>query len=166
MLANLLDSLDLPARAAIAVQVEKSVEALLLYLAVLRAGLVYLPLNTAYQRDEIDYFLGDAEPAVFVCSPQGFRLGRRSSRSPPARRTSSRSAPTAAAACSSAPRHSATRTSRRSGAADDLAAILYTSGTTGRSKGAMLTPRQPARRTRVTLKSYWGWRSAAEAATC
>ena len=68
MIANLLDSLELPTGARIAVQVEKSVEALLLYLAVLRAGYVYLPLNTAYQSAEIEYFIGNAEPAVVVCS--------------------------------------------------------------------------------------------------
>ena len=49
-------------------QTEKSVEALMLYLAVLRAGLVYLPLNPAYQSGEIEYFIGDAEPALVVCS--------------------------------------------------------------------------------------------------
>src|SRR4051812_31420227 len=57
-IANLLDALELPAGARVAVQVEKSVEALMLYLAVLRAGHVYLPLNTAYQSSEIEYFLG------------------------------------------------------------------------------------------------------------
>ena len=72
MFANLLDSLDLPAASRIAVQVEKSVESLLFYLAVLRAGHVYLPLNTAYKSDEIGYFIGDAEPAVFVCAPKDF----------------------------------------------------------------------------------------------
>ncbi|HZT55283.1 MAG TPA: AMP-binding protein, partial [Burkholderiaceae bacterium] len=72
MLANLLGSLELPAGSRVAVQTEKSVEALMLYLAVLRAGLVYLPLNTAYQRDEIAYFIGNAEPAVVVCSPKNF----------------------------------------------------------------------------------------------
>ena len=72
MLANLLDSLDLPPASRIAVQVEKSVESLLFYLAVLRAGHVYLPLNTAYKSDEIGYFIGDAEPAVFVCAPKDF----------------------------------------------------------------------------------------------
>ncbi len=71
-IANLLESLELPAGARVAVQVEKSVEALLLYLAVLRAGLVYLPLNTAYQAGEIGYFLGDAEPGVVVCSARNF----------------------------------------------------------------------------------------------
>ena len=53
----------------VAVQVEKSPEAMLLYLACLRAGAVYLPLNTAYTPAEIDYFLGDAEPRVVVCDP-------------------------------------------------------------------------------------------------
>jgi malonyl-CoA/methylmalonyl-CoA synthetase len=50
------------------VQTEKSVEALMLYLAVLRAGHVFLPLNTAYQAAEIEYFIGNAEPAVVVCA--------------------------------------------------------------------------------------------------
>ena len=72
MLANLLDSLDLPAGARIAVQADKSVESLLFYLAVLRAGHVYLPLNTAYKSDELSYFLGNAEPSVLVCSPKDF----------------------------------------------------------------------------------------------
>src|SRR5512137_223756 len=65
-LANLLVDLGL---ARVAVQVEKSPEALLLYLATLRAGYVYLPLNTAYQQAEIDYFVGNASPALVVCSP-------------------------------------------------------------------------------------------------
>ena len=60
MLANLLVSLDLPAGSRIAAQTEKSVEALMLYLAVLRAGYVYLPLNTAYQAAEVEYFIGNA----------------------------------------------------------------------------------------------------------
>ena len=64
MIANLLASLGLPPASRIAVQVDKSVEALMLYLAVLRAGHVYLPLNTAYQAGEIGYFVGDAEPAL------------------------------------------------------------------------------------------------------
>ena len=72
MLANLLESLELPAGARIAVQTEKSVEALMLYLAVLRAGYVYLPLNSAYQAAEIEYFIGDAEPSVFVCTEENF----------------------------------------------------------------------------------------------
>ena len=72
MLANLLDSLQLPAGARIAVQVEKSVEAMLLYLATLRAGFVFLPLNPAYQQAELEYFIGNAEPAVVVCTGRNF----------------------------------------------------------------------------------------------
>src|SRR6187402_1223622 len=63
-IANWLGSLKLKHGDRVAVQVEKSVECLMLYLATLRAGLVYVPLNTAYQRAELDYFLRDAEPAV------------------------------------------------------------------------------------------------------
>ena len=72
MVANLLQSLDLPPGSRIAVQVEKSVEALILYLATLRAGLVYLPLNTAYQSAEMAYFIENAQPAVLVCSGRNF----------------------------------------------------------------------------------------------
>ncbi|NBO76752.1 MAG: malonyl-CoA synthase, partial [Betaproteobacteria bacterium] len=71
-IANLLGFLELPPQSRIAVQVDKSVENLILYLAVLRAGHVYLPLNNAYQAAEIEYFIGNAEPAVVVCSPKNF----------------------------------------------------------------------------------------------
>src|SRR5690606_24108784 len=54
----------------VAVQVEKSIEALMLYLAAVRAGAVFLPLNTAYTPAEVEYFLTDAEPSLFVCAPQ------------------------------------------------------------------------------------------------
>ena len=72
MMANMLASLELPEGSRVAVQVEKSVEAMLLYLATLRAGYVFLPLNTAYQSAEIEYFIGNAEPAVVICSPKNF----------------------------------------------------------------------------------------------
>jgi malonyl-CoA/methylmalonyl-CoA synthetase len=72
MVANLFESLNVPAHSRIAVQVEKSVEALILYLATLRAGHVFLPLNTAYQSAEIEYFVGNAEPAVVVCAGKNF----------------------------------------------------------------------------------------------
>src|SRR5215207_6512221 len=72
MLANMLQSLKLPEGARVAVQVEKSVEAMMLYLATLRAGYVFLPLNTAYQSAEIEYFIGNAEPSVMVCSSKNF----------------------------------------------------------------------------------------------
>ena len=156
MLANLLASLELPAGARVAVQTEKSVEALMFYLAVLRAGFVYLPLNTAYQSAEIEYFVGNAEPSVVVCSSRNFGWVSR-------------------IAFKAGTRHVFTLDDDRRGtllerashhgdlhepaprAADDLAAILYTSGTTGRSKGAMLSHGNLLSNARV-LKDYWGWR--------
>ncbi|SFM46559.1 malonyl-CoA synthase [Variovorax sp. OV329] len=155
MIANLLDALSLEPGARIAVQVEKSVEAMMLYLATLRAGYVFLPLNTAYQQAEIEYFVGNAEPAVVVCSSRNAHwVG-----------------PIAAAAGTP---HVFTLDDDRSGTllevaascsdvhevahkeADDMAAILYTSGTTGRSKGAMLTHGNLLSNAQV-LKDYWGW---------
>ena len=67
-IANLFASLNLPAGARIAAQVEKSPEALMLYLATVRAGFVYLPLNTAYRAAEMAYFIENASPSVVVCS--------------------------------------------------------------------------------------------------
>ena len=154
-IANLLLSLGLPRDARVAVQVEKSPEALMLYLATLRAGYIYLPLNTAYRADEIDYFIGNAEPAVVFCSPQNFGW-------------------VSQIAFKSGTRHVFTLSEQRSGSLlerathhadqceptmrqpDDLAAILYTSGTTGRSKGAMLSHDNLAANAK-TLHAYWHW---------
>ena len=156
MLANLLASLNLPAGARIAVQVEKSVEAMLLYLATLRAGYVFLPLNTAYQSAEMEYFIGNAEPAVVVCSKKNFgwvskiafKAGTQNVFTLDDDRTGSLL--DRAAHCSD--QHTVANKST-----DDLAAILYTSGTTGRSKGAMLSHGNMLSNALV-LKDYWGWR--------
>ena len=156
MMANLLVSLKLPAGSRIAVQVEKSVEAMLLYLATLRAGYVFLPLNTAYQSAEIEYFIGNAEPAVVVCSKKNFgwvskiafKAGTQNVFTLDDDRTGSLLE--RAAHCSD--QHAVTVSQ-----ADDLAAILYTSGTTGRSKGAMLTHGNMLSNALV-LKDYWGWK--------
>jgi len=157
MLANVLESLDLPPSSRIAVQVEKSVESLLLYLAVLRAGHVYLPLNTAYKSDEIGYFLGDAEPAVFVSAPKDFAWASRLAFARGTRYVftlgDDRSGNLLERATHFSDRHAPVERK-----ADDLAAILYTSGTTGRSKGAMLTHGNLATNA-LTLKTYWGWRT-------
>ena len=160
MLANLLVSLQLPDGARVAVQVEKSVEAMLLYLATLRAGLVFLPLNTAYQSAEVQYFIDNAEPAAVVCTGKNFgwvskiafQAGTRHVFTLNDDRTGSLL--TRAAHCAD---HQAVVPR----GPDDLAAILYTSGTTGRSKGAMLTHANLLSNAQV-LKTSWGWRSAAE----
>jgi len=155
MMANLLQSLDLEPGARIAVQVDKSVEAAMLYLATLRAGYVFLPLNTAYQSAEIEYFVGNAEPAVVVCStrnfgwvsPIAFKAGARAVFTLNEDRTGS--------LLKRAVHMRDTHTVAQKGP-DDLAAILYTSGTTGRSKGAMLS-HDNLLSNAVVLKSYWGW---------
>ena len=160
MVANLLQSLDIPKSKdgvppRVAVQVEKSVEAMVLYLATLRAGFVFLPLNTAYQSAEIEYFIGNAAPAVVVCSGKNFPWV-----SPIAFKAGTRHVFTlnddrSGSLLERAAHHSDVQTPavRR---ADDLAAILYTSGTTGRSKGAMLSHGNLLSNA-VMLKDYWGW---------
>ncbi len=155
MMANLLDSLNIPKGSRVAVQVEKSVEAMMLYLATLRAGYVFLPLNTAYQSAEIEYFIGNAEPAVVVCSSKNFgwvskiafKAGTHHVFTLDDDRTGSLLQRAA---------HCSDQHTTHSVQADDLAAILYTSGTTGRSKGAMLSHGNLLSNAQ-TLKDYWGW---------
>jgi len=148
--ARLLSALGVRKGDRVAVQVEKSPEAIFLYLACLRAGAIYLPLNTAYTRHEIEYFVTDAEPSVIVCRPgqeDAFKpsaahiltLGQDGEGTLPDRSASlDPNLPTVPAKI------------------DELAAILYTSGTTGRSKGAMMSHGNLASNA-LTLHSYWGW---------
>lgn len=136
-LANCLAQYGIRPGDRVAAQVEKSANALLFYLACLRAGAVYLPLNPAYTLSELDYFLRDAEPALVVVSPAkapalGERIGSRArlltlsgDGNGGSLITESNGLPTAFDDAPAAP--------------GDPAAILYTSGTTGRSKGATLT---------------------------
>ena len=155
-IANLLASLGLPARSRVAVQVDKSVEALCLYLATLRAGHVFLPLNSAYQSAEIDYFVENAEPGVVVCAPGSLDWIAPIARSRGARHVFTLSDDGRGTLLeAAAPMKDAFRTVRRS--AGDLAAILYTSGTTGRSKGAMLSHGNLSSNAKV-LDLYWRWR--------
>jgi malonyl-CoA/methylmalonyl-CoA synthetase len=160
-IANLLASLNLPSGSRIAAQVEKSPEALMLYLATVRAGFVYLPLNTAYRAAEMSYFIEDAAPAVVVCAPENFgwvsQIAFKND--------------TGHVFTLDEPRNGRNRGSLLSRAAhlsdefttvhreaDDLAAILYTSGTTGRSKGAMLSHGNLAANIKV-LHEVWHWQA-------
>ena len=140
----------------VAAQVEKSATAICLYLACLRAGLVYLPLNSGYQPREVSYFLGDAKPRVVVCSPEAID---------------------SIVAIASPAIRIFTLDERDQGSLmieiracfedfdpvpvqeSDLAAILYTSGTTGRSKGAMLSHGNLAANA-LTLVEFWGFSAA------
>lgn len=156
-MANLLASLNLPAGARVAVQVEKSVEAMVLYLATLRAGYVFLPLNTAYQSAEIEYFIGNAEPSVVVCSAVNFgwvsKIAFKAGTAHVFTLNDDRTGSLLERAAHFGDEHEVAACG-----ADDLAAILYTSGTTGRSKGAMLSHGNMLSNA-VMLKDYWGWQS-------
>ncbi|MEO8305761.1 MAG: malonyl-CoA synthase [Betaproteobacteria bacterium] len=135
----------------VAVQVDKCWEALALYLACLRAGFVYLPLNTGYQRSELDYLFGDAEPSVIVCRPDA------AERVAPLR-TQATVLTLAGGEGSLLDRADGQPGDFETVASqpDDLAAILYTSGTTGRPKGAMLSHRNLGSNA-STLVSCWGF---------
>ena len=160
MIANLLQSLDIPRDPTgvpprVAVQVEKSVEAVLLYLGALRAGFVFLPLNTAYQSAEIEYFVGNAKPAVVVCTGRNFPWVSQLAFQAGTRHVFTLNDDRSGSLLERAAHCSDVQTPARRGL-DDLAAILYTSGTTGRSKGAMLSHGNLLSNA-VMLKDYWGW---------
>jgi malonyl-CoA/methylmalonyl-CoA synthetase len=113
----------------VALQAEKSPQAIMVYLGVLKAGAVYLPLNSAYTRAEVDYFLGDAGPKAFITDPPTWVAEARAHR--PLDKAVARGA-------------------------DDLASLIYTSGTTGRSKGAMLSHGNLAANA-LALHQAWGF---------
>jgi malonyl-CoA/methylmalonyl-CoA synthetase len=159
--ANTLISLGVQPGDRVAVQVEKSIEAFMLYLGALRAGGVFLPLNTAYTGAELAYFLGDAEPRVFVCDPA---RAAALALAPVAAEAGARletmgvfvagqSVPGSLLEKALAAAESFATVTR---GPDDLAAILYTSGTTGRSKGAMLSHHNLWSNA-VTLCDYWNF---------
>ncbi len=121
----------------VAIQVDKSVANLVLYLATVRAGAIFLPLNTGYTITELAYFMGDAEPSLVVCDPA---VRERVQTVAGAARVETLDADGQGSFSALAAGRSATFATAPRGP-DDLAAICYTSGTTGRSKGAMLTHR-------------------------
>ena len=151
-IANVLVSRGVKVGDRVAVQVEKSVENLVLYLATVRAGAVYLPLNTAYTLNELDYFITDSEPSLVVCDPlkaDGIATiaakvkAKVETLGPDGKGSLTDAADQASPAFATVLRGN-----------DDLAAILYTSGTTGRSKGAMLSHDNLASNSK-TLVDYW-----------
>ncbi len=147
-LANLLLEQNVQPGDRVAVQVQKSVEAIALYLATIRAGAVFLPLNTAYTRAEVEYFLEDAEPAVFVCSSE-----RESDFDDIESHVFSLDGDGGGSLLQAAGAMP-TEFDNLARASQDLAAILYTSGTTGLSKGAMLS-HDNLLSNALTLVDYW-----------
>jgi len=147
-LANLLVELGVAPGDRVAVQVQKSPQAIALYLATVRAGAVFLPLNTAYTRNEVGYFLDDAEPALFVCD--GARAAEFDGIEARLLTLDSDGGGSLAKAAEAQP-PAFDNVERGPG---DLAAILYTSGTTGLSKGAMLSHDNLLSNS-ATLVEYW-----------
>ncbi|MCS3763550.1 malonate--CoA ligase [Bradyrhizobium centrosematis] len=151
-MANVLVARGVKPGDRVAVQVEKSVANIVLYLGTVRAGAVYLPLNTAYTLNELDYFIGDAEPSLVVCDPakaEGLApiaakvKAKVETLGPDGKGSLTDAAEKASSEFTTVPREN-----------DDLAAILYTSGTTGRSKGAMLSHDNLASNS-LSLVGYW-----------
>ena len=128
--AGWLGSQGVSAGDRVVVQIPKSSDAVAVYLGVLRLGAVYVPLNTAYTEAEVDWFVSDAEPAAVVRDAAALTAGLE------------RAKPLTGLA------------DRRD---DDLAALVYTSGTTGRPKGAMLTHGNLASNA-LTLNEAWAFR--------
>ncbi|SDH01679.1 malonyl-CoA/methylmalonyl-CoA synthetase [Bradyrhizobium sp. Rc2d] len=151
-MANVLVARGVKPGGRVAVQVEKSVANIVLYLATVRAGAVYLPLNTAYTLNELDYFIGDAEPSLVVCDPS-----KAEGLAPIAAKVKAKVetlGPDGKGSLTDAADKASGEFATVSRTSDDLAAILYTSGTTGRSKGAMLTHDNLASNS-LSLVGYW-----------
>ncbi|HEY3813791.1 MAG TPA: malonyl-CoA synthase [Caulobacteraceae bacterium] len=153
-LANALTGYGVKRGDRVAVQVEKSVEAVLLYLACARAGAVFLPLNTAYTLAELEYFIGDAAPALIVATPDRVEATASLAAAAGDARIASLGDDGESGTLLEQARCASADFEDGAIADDDLAAILYTSGTTGRSKGAMLTHANLASNA-LTLKDAW-----------
>jgi malonyl-CoA/methylmalonyl-CoA synthetase len=151
-MANVLVSRGVKPGDRVAAQTEKSVAGLVLYLATVRAGAVYLPLNTAYTLNELEYFIGDAEPSLVVCDPsKADSIGGIAAKVGAAVETLGADGK---GSLSDAADNANADFATVARADHDLAAILYTSGTTGRSKGAMLTHDNLASNS-LSLVDYW-----------
>src|ERR1700754_701000 len=135
--ANVLAARGVKPGDRVAAQTEKSVPALVLYLATVRAGAVYLPLNTAYTLNELEYFITDAEPSLVVCDPaKAEGIGKIAAKVGAGVETLGADGKGSLMEAAAKASPDFTTVPRGN---DDLAAILYTSGTTGRAKGAMLS---------------------------
>jgi malonyl-CoA/methylmalonyl-CoA synthetase len=153
--ANCLIDLGLSRGDRVIVQVEKSIECLYLYFACLRAGLIYLPLNTAYQKHELEYFINDATPELIICSPDNEELYKSLSTGKSTSKIftlDESSTGSLSKNCEGLP----TLFQSAQCDASDIAAILYTSGTTGRPKGAMISHGNLIENS-LALHKAWGW---------
>jgi malonyl-CoA/methylmalonyl-CoA synthetase len=154
--ANALTACGVKPGDRVAVQVEKSVANVCLYLACLKAGAVFNPLNTAYTAAELEYFIEDAEPAlVVVSSATAVKLCASKIKESLVRLETLEADGSGSLADLAAAQSPSFSTVPRD--AKDMAALLYTSGTTGRSKGAMIT-HENLTTNALTLSSYWGFR--------
>ena len=155
--AGALRSLDVTQGDRVLVQVDKSPHALLLYLATLRIGAIFVPLNTAYTPTEVAYFLGDARPRLFVARPETeddlCQIAHDAGATLLTFDTEGEGS-LADAMTNAEPVEEIASTD-----ANDIASIIYTSGTTGRSKGAMLSHDNLASNA-LTLIDLWGFREA------
>jgi malonyl-CoA/methylmalonyl-CoA synthetase len=153
-MANVLTARGVKPGDRVAAQTEKSVPGLVLYLAAVRAGAVYLPLNTAYTLNELEYFITDAEPSLVVCDPsKADGIGAIAAKVGAKVETLGADGKGSLTDAAATAKPEFETVARDDG---DLAAILYTSGTTGRSKGAMLTHDNLASNS-LTLVGYWGF---------
>jgi malonyl-CoA/methylmalonyl-CoA synthetase len=153
-IAGALTEAGLVAGDRLALQVEKSPEALAVYAACVQKGIIFLPLNTAYTAVELEYFIDNSGAKLVICDPSNAdSIAQITMRTGAALMTLDASgAGSLMDAANTQPE--TTETVERSG--DDLAAFLYTSGTTGRSKGAMLSQNNLLSNAEV-LKDYWGF---------
>ena len=152
-MARFLSDLGVKRSERVSVQVEKSPQAMILYLACLRAGLVFHPLNTAYQTGELEYFLSDAEPAVFVCDPSRAEATKQLVADAGVQHQFTLDG-TGNGSLADAASHAAAEFETVVSEKDDMAALLYSSGTTGVPKGIMLTHNNLLANTRSLLEAW------------